>query len=127
MGDWVCGLDFIDQEYLFSPIRCVFFIKYFSLILAYPNFITNLEPIGLDDNYSISPYRLKYTLLSFFSLLASTGSHFNGTVFGVIILVQYFWYVMILGITLESKFLPHFGFDCTVPSFANTRFFLIFG
>ena len=55
-------MDFINKEYLFSPIRCV------------P--ILTLSPAlnwGLDDNCSISLCRLKYTVLSFFFLLASMG------------------------------------------------------
>ena len=56
-------MDFINQEYLFSPIRRV------------P--ILTLSPAlnwGLDDNCSIvSLGRLKYTVLSFFFLLASMG------------------------------------------------------
>ena len=72
-------MDFINQEYLFSPIRCV------------P--ILTLSPAlnwGLDDNCSISPCRLKYTVLSFFFLLASIfyGCHFNGTVLSFIILLK---------------------------------------
>ena len=36
-------MDFIDQEYFFSPIRRVVFIKHLSFVFSYADFITNLE------------------------------------------------------------------------------------
>ena len=36
-------INFIDHEYLFSPIRCVAFVKHLSFVITYPDFITNLE------------------------------------------------------------------------------------
>ena len=37
-----------------------------------------------------------------------------------------FWqYINIYCITLNSRLLPHLGFDCAVPSFANGGLFFI--
>ena len=106
----------MNQEYLFSTIRCVSFVKYFLLYLL----ILTLSPtlnLGLDDNCSISPYRLKYTVLSFFFLLASTGVILMELCLVLLYWLSIFGDVKKFGITLDSKFLPHLGFNCTVPSF----------
>ena len=68
--DWILS----TRNYLFSPIRCATFFEYFSFVFTYPDFIRSPTlNLGLDDNCFISQYKLKYTVLSFFLLLASTG------------------------------------------------------
>ena len=65
--DWILSI----RNYLFSPIRCVAFIKHLSFVFTYPDFIANLEFRFRWQYCSISPCTLKYKVLSFFFLLAS--------------------------------------------------------
>ena len=71
VSDRIRILDSINCKYFLSTIWCVTFVKYFSLIFAYSDLIIIFN-FGLDDNCSVSPYRLKYTKPSFF-FFAPTG------------------------------------------------------